>query len=114
MTTIRLDTLDTVFTILASAAGFAAFMFAVLRYIIRAETRELRPNGGGSIKDAIHRIDEAAAATNTKLDAHIADATQRVERGERVEAELRRALTDMAHALPTIAASTPAAETPDA
>ena len=97
----------------AACGGLAAVctvlvgIFAGLRYIIRAETAELRPNGGGSMKDAIHRIEVAGIATNEKLDQHIADANTLVLHGAKVEQELRKALGDMAQAMPIVAASTP-------
>lgn len=107
--TVQLNDLWAALGGLAALSAVLGAVFAMLRYIIRAETVELRPNGGGSIKDAIHRIDEAAKATEAKLDEHIADSRARIARGSEVEAELRKALADVAQALPIVAASTPAA-----
>lgn len=49
---------------------------------IEGLTSELAPNGGGSIKDAVHRIDEAVGEVRDTLDDHstrIARAEGRIE-----------------------------------
>lgn len=40
----------------AIATGLGG-VYAILKAIIRAETAELRPNGGGSIKDQVNRLE---------------------------------------------------------
>lgn len=105
--TIQLDDIGAVVGILVGLLTLGAGLFAMLRYIIRAETSELRPNGGGSIKDAIKRIDERSEKTHTKLEQHMADSRARVERSDKVEAELRAAIKGLAEAIPIVAESTP-------
>jgi hypothetical protein len=98
--TINLDSAGALVGILVGMLTLAGFAFAVLRYVIRAETSELRHNGGSSLKDAVVR-------TEKKLDAHMADSRARVKRGAEVEDELRKAISGLAEALPVVAASTP-------
>lgn len=98
--TIQLDDLGALVGVLLGIATLAGVMFAALRYIIRAETSELRHNGGSSLKDAVVR-------TEGKLDEHMADSRKRVERGETVEKELRDAIAALARAIPVVAESTP-------
>lgn len=105
--TINLDSAAAVVGLLAGLASLAALMFGLLRYVIRAETSELRHNGGSSLKDAVVRTEEKLDRTESKLDEHMTDSRKRVERGAEVEAELRQAIAALAKALPVVAQSAP-------
>jgi hypothetical protein len=61
---------------------------------------ELHPNSGGSMRDAVDRTERALAD-------HIEQSRVLLEAGHATEADLRKAITDIADALPTIAKSTP-------
>ena len=98
--TINLDSVAALIGLLVGLLTLAGGGFAVLRYVIRAETSELRHNGGSSLKDAVVR-------TESKIDRHMADSKTRIEHGARVEQELRDAISSLAKAIPMVAASTP-------
>lgn len=106
---------------LAALVAFIGGIFAALRYIIRAETSELRNNGGSSIKDAVGRIDlaarvaaekaeEAAALaseTKSSLDAHVEQSRVLIEQGRAAEQEIRGTIATLADAVKIAAQSTP-------
>jgi len=108
--TLNLENAGTVLSILVGLFAFLAGMFAVLRYIIRAETSELRTNDGSTLKDAVNRIETMATDTNTKLQAHVKESKELIAKGAETERELREAFSNVAKALPIVAASKPPAE----
>ena len=61
---------------------------------------ELHPNGGSSMRDAVNRTEKALAE-------HVEQSARLLEKGQGTEAELRKALSDLAAAMPTVAESTP-------
>jgi hypothetical protein len=130
-----MNTAAIVFTSLGGLSAVLGFVFVVLRYVIRAETSELRNNGGSTIKDKVDRIDQAAkdakiaaevaakkaeeaagVASETKvaLDAHVAQSAKLIDQGTRDKnaIEARQAKQDqtiatLAHAVDIAAQSTP-------
>lgn len=66
---------------------------------------ELHPNSGGSMRDAVDRTEKALAD-------HVEQSTLLLAAGKGTERELRKAISDIAAALPTIAESTPPASDP--
>lgn len=67
---------------------------------------ELHPNGGSSMRDAVNRTEKALAE-------HVEQSARLLEKGQGTEAELRKALSDLAAAMPTVAESTPPTATTD-
>ena len=65
---------------------------------------ELHPNGGSSMRDAVNRTEKALAE-------HVEQSARLLEKGQGTEAELRKALSDLAAAMPTVAESTPPSTT---
>lgn len=61
---------------------------------------ELHPNGGSSMRDAVNRTERALAE-------HVEQSARLLAKGQGTETELRKAISDIAAALPTIAESTP-------
>lgn len=119
--TIDLNNVGTIFGILAGAATFLIFLFAVLRYIIRAETRELRPNSGSTIKDAVNRMEGRIAtiegttnATAGQLDQHMTDSAELISQGAKDKAAIEarqdqqdQTIATLADAVKIAAQSTP-------
>jgi hypothetical protein len=64
---------------------------------------ELHPNSGSSMRDAVDRTERA-------LSDHVEQSKVLLEAGKGTETELRKAISDIAAALPTIAESTPPQE----
>jgi hypothetical protein len=114
---VKLDDLGVIFGILASAVAVFGGLFAALRYVIKAETSELRPNGGSTLKDAVRRIETAQAHTKAALDEHITDSRKLITRGaeDKAAIEARQDKTDrtiatLAEAVKIAAQSTPPEE----
>lgn len=78
---------------------------------------QLENNGGSSIKDAVDRIEENVASNSNKLTEHIEQANQLIEQGVADKAHifdelarLGQANSDLAEAMPIVAASQPPKE----
>ena len=72
-----------IFVALGSAVPAFGGLFVVLRYVIRAETSELRNNGGSTMKDKVERTVKLAEEAKVSADVAATKATKSADMAER-------------------------------
>jgi hypothetical protein len=116
---------------LTLAVPMGGALFAIVRYVIRAETSELRRNSGSTIKDKVEVIvglaqeakvsaevaarmaqksadmaeksAEVAAENKAALDVHVAQSSKLIEQGTKDKAAILKRQDEQDHTIATLA-----------
>ena len=66
-----IDTPEEALTVLTIAGIVLAGLFFIIDARVSKVTRELKPNGGSSLRDAVDRIEKAQDRIESKIDNHV-------------------------------------------